>query len=352
MHEIVAPTDLIQYVHSNYIKHLAHQPMKLSSDFSPPMGKRKIGIYHRADFDGVLSGAIMKKFIPGVVLIGLDYGDDFDKFIELNKQVFTNSDMFMIDISFPADQTKKLLSIVHEFHIIDHHPTAELMIKEVTHFSKNLKANIYCEGGSAALLAWDWFNNDLPSPHPVVLQHRPAIVEYVSDHDIWKHEMPGTWAVKHGLEEKVRTIFDGSKDPEDPIWQNLLREKRQQLPYDILEEIKTTGKIVESYIKKDYEFHSKECSFPIHNWYRGYSVLAINKQYCGSSIFDTIPNLVDYDFLMCFVRLSSGKWKVSLYKGSKPNEIDLGKICLELGGGGHKNAAGFTSNDLTFLGKP
>lgn len=34
-------------------------------------------LWHRADFDGVCSAAIAKKFVPDAELFGIDYGDEF-----------------------------------------------------------------------------------------------------------------------------------------------------------------------------------------------------------------------------------------------------------------------------------
>ena len=34
-------------------------------------------LFHRADFDGVCSAAIVKKFVPDCELWGIDYGDEF-----------------------------------------------------------------------------------------------------------------------------------------------------------------------------------------------------------------------------------------------------------------------------------
>ncbi len=34
-------------------------------------------VFHRADFDGVCSAAIVKKFVPDCELYGIDYGDPF-----------------------------------------------------------------------------------------------------------------------------------------------------------------------------------------------------------------------------------------------------------------------------------
>lgn len=39
---------------------------------------KPICFYHKADLDGVCSGAIVKHFVPDVELYGFDYGEEFD----------------------------------------------------------------------------------------------------------------------------------------------------------------------------------------------------------------------------------------------------------------------------------
>jgi len=54
-----------------------------------------IGIYHNADVDGFMSGAIMKLKYPDIKLIGYNYGMPFDM------NIIFNEDVIMSDISLP-----------------------------------------------------------------------------------------------------------------------------------------------------------------------------------------------------------------------------------------------------------
>ena len=51
---------------------------------------------------------------------------------------------------------------------------------------------------------------------------------------------------------------------------------------------------------------------------------------------------------MCnFVYTADNKWYVSLYTSKE--DVDVSKVALSFGGGGHKGAAGFKCDTLPFL---
>ena len=63
----------------------------------------------------------------------------------------------------------------------------------------------------------------------------------------------------------------------------------------------------------------------------------------GSEAFG--DRMKNYDICLSFAYLGDS-WTVGLYSDDKG--IDVGKIAVKYGGGGHKGAAGFVSNNLPF----
>ena len=76
--------------------------------------------YHRSDLDGVCSGAIVKYKYPECEMIGVDYGDDFEK---LTSMIEMEEVIFIVDFSFDVELMK---SLIMEYNLIwiDHHQTA------------------------------------------------------------------------------------------------------------------------------------------------------------------------------------------------------------------------------------
>jgi nanoRNase/pAp phosphatase (c-di-AMP/oligoRNAs hydrolase) len=59
-------------------------------------------------------------------------------------------------------------------------------------------------------------------------------------------------------------------------------------------------------------------------------------------LFDSIEE--DYDIMIPF-SFNGEEWNVSLYT---KKDIDVGKIAIKYGGGGHAKAAGFRCKELPF----
>lgn len=80
-------------------------------------------LWHRADFDGVCSAAIVKKFVPDCELHGIDYGDPFPwqkvEPLEANGMRSLRR-VFLLDFSLPPEDMKKLAACC-DLVWIDHH---------------------------------------------------------------------------------------------------------------------------------------------------------------------------------------------------------------------------------------
>lgn len=96
-----------------------------------------ICFYHKADLDGVCSGAIVKHFVPDCEMVGFDYGMEFpwDKVLVvpdasggktetaatlLDAGAFPKRTVYMVDVSLPPADMKRLAK-VSELVWIDHH---------------------------------------------------------------------------------------------------------------------------------------------------------------------------------------------------------------------------------------
>lgn len=110
-------------------------------------------VFHRADFDGVCSAAIVKKFVPDCELYGIDYGDPFpwDEVAPVEAGgMKALRRVYLVDFSLPPDEMKRLNECC-DLTWIDHHKSAldSNMGLEVLGYQTSALAG--CE------LTWLWF---------------------------------------------------------------------------------------------------------------------------------------------------------------------------------------------------
>ena len=82
--------------------------------------------------------------------------------------------------------------------------------------------------------------------------------------------------------------------------------------------------------------------------WEGLTFLCCNSGTYNSHLF-TAGILPEHDGLLGFSFRANHKWSVSLYGVPGKPDVDLSKIATKYGGGGHKQACGFTITTLPFL---
>ena len=153
-------------------------------------------VYHRIDYDGVCSAAIVRHKHPDVKLYGMDYYDSFDF-----TQFEDGDEVVIVDFSFPAIDMQ-ILADRCKLTWIDHHKTA---IKDNAH----LKLwGIQQQGRAGCELTWNYFYPKTPMPHAVRLLGR---------YDIWDHDDPDVIPFQLGMRAH------GFYNPTDSVWKQLLK---------------------------------------------------------------------------------------------------------------------------------
>ncbi len=123
--------------------------------------------YHRADFDGKASAAIVAQKHPEVELIGIDYGDPFPW-----DRVQLNDIVFMVDFSLSRKEMDELDDRCHLVWI-DHHKTALEWIAKSEHQFKGKRE----VGKAGCELTWQYCFPELPMPDAV---------KYLGRYDVWQ----------------------------------------------------------------------------------------------------------------------------------------------------------------------
>jgi oligoribonuclease NrnB/cAMP/cGMP phosphodiesterase (DHH superfamily) len=288
-------------------------------------GKTRV-FYHGDDFDGYCSGAIVKYFIPDAVMYPISYDDPFPW-----DDIQIEDTVYMTDFSLqPFDLMLKLKEKCNLIWIDHHQSSINEMIK-YTPFK-----GIQRSSRAASYLTWGWFT-DRAIPLPVKL---------IAEYDIWDHSDPRTLPFQYGLKSLENT------NPKDSmkLWNILFKEFKwwelfRKSPVDIIVE---KGTSILSYVKESNKQMCKSC---IEIDFHGLKCIALNHPAPNSSmIFESVWDNTKYDAMMPFYWSNNKLWCFSLYTDKEG--IDVSKVAKKLGGGGHKQAAGFSLNYLPgFLSK-
>lgn len=265
-----------------------------------------LGIYHSADLDGHCTGAIFKKAYPDIELMGWNYGDPLPD--------VSGHDVVLVgDVSFDWG-FMKLLRDKHGLVWIDHHKTAIEQAKEhgiSTSYTDVTRAA--CEIAWAVLIG---------GTHPAVTM--------LGRYDTWQHnDDPSILDFQMGCKAH-------ETDPAEnfEFWGELFGNEH------FTEIILDEGNTVRRYTTIRNAKQLKSCVRIIDHF--GLRLAVCNAFATGSKLFDSLTEPVDA--VSTYWQRSDGKWTVSLYSTT----TDISEICKSMGGGGHKGAGGFITDEVPY----
>ena len=273
--------------------------------------------YHKIDYDGKCSGAIAALSLKEYKLCPINYGEEFP--FEIIKK---DDIVYMLDFSLqPFDQMIKLNNSC-KLVWIDHHKSAieEYKKSGATFNCKLISSVAACES------VWNFFHT---TPAPIS-------VKLLSLYDIWDKKDPRVDQFQCG----VGTIFelDPTKTLED--WGKVLQLGENDVEF---QEVIKNGIIIEDYRKNDAEEKCKAMYWT--DTIFGHKAVIANCR-GNSMFFDSVYDKEQAELMILFNYFGPSKtWTVSLY--SKNPNVECGNIAKQHGGGGHKGAAGYQTNDLS-----
>lgn len=274
--------------------------------------------YHKIDFDGFCSAAIVNKRHPGIEMIPVNYPD------KPNFSTIEEGELiFIVDFSFEREDMI-LLNEIADIHWIDHHASALKKCEglDIRGIQKVGKAG--CE------LTWEYiYDEDL----------MPLAVKLLGRYDVWDHTGTITVPFQFGMRN-----LPEFRDPTFKGWSGLLKWNNiKPLWIDFIEDTIKTGNIIIKYQESQDEIYAKGMSFECE--FEGLRAICINKAYANSSVFKSVYDPSKHDIMLLFeVKQGKNGVKISLY--SDKEEVDCSELASQRGGGGHKGAAGFTRNNL------
>lgn len=262
----------------------------------------EIAVLHHNDADGFGAAyALWKAFDEEMLFLPVQYGQPVP---ELPESV---EELFIVDFSYDRATCQALAAKygVNRVHILDHHKTAQ---KEL----EGLPYAVFDMSRSGAVLAWQELFKGL-CEEPV-----PQILEYVQDRDLWRFELP--------FSEEVNLYIATLKTFEE--WDS----------FEIGPAI-TIGCSIKAFRNAQIERALKNVRM---EEFAGFTVpvlnLSENISEVGNELCKRFP---EHPFSVSYCDRADGKRSYSL---RSIGDFDVAALAHTLGGGGHRNAAGFTSD--------
>ena len=259
----------------------------------------KVAILYHNDADGFGAAYACRKAFDAdeeMFFHPVQYGQPVPELPE------TIEELFIVDFSYDRE-TCEALAGKYKLTILDHHKTAE---KELA----GLPYAIYDMSRSGAVLAWEFFFFKEGVPVPTILK-------YVQDRDLWKFELP---------KSKEINAYIATLPNEFEAWAKFDLETAMHCGQAVI------------------AFQEQQICRAIRNKrleeIAGHTVLVVNLSdnisEVGNELCQRFP---EYPFSASYCDRADGKRSYSL---RSIGEFDVSAIAKQFGGGGHRNAAGYT----------
>lgn len=261
---------------------------------------QRIVLYHGNCADGFAAAwAVWRKFgSAGTEYRAVHYGR--------SPPDVEGKEVVIVDFSYPRSVLVQMHATASSLLVLDHHVSAQ----------KDLDGLDYCEfdmARSGAGMAWDYFHG---------ADTRNWIVNAVEDRDLWRWERETTAAEVYGLDLYARDF---------EVYNELLGQRNK---------IMREGDVVLRHITQQADKLTNRARFVTIGGYE--DVPVVNSSWCpsevGHMLLSKYPNA---PFVGVWSEGSDGSRRYSLR--SEDHRVDVSEVAAKLGGGGHRNAAGFRS---------
>jgi uncharacterized protein len=259
-------------------------------------------LYHAACPDGFgAAWAAWKKFGENAKYIPVHPGDAAP---ELPRE----AEVLMVDVACSRARLLELRTKVKSVTIVDHHVTNQKEIGDLpdTYFDMNQ---------SGATLAWQFLHKG---------KQIPELLLYVEDRDLWRFKLPDSRELNAALSSYPRR-FD--------LWEVLATMGIEKLKHD--------GGII---LRAESRMIEEICENVFWTDIDGHRVPAVNTTVLRSQVGDRLCQLhPTAPFAAYFFEKETVAGNLIRCWGLRsPGRMDVSEIAKKFGGGGHRDAAGFT----------
>lgn len=249
--------------------------------------------------------------------------------------VFADREVYMVDFSWPKQLMNDLFSACKRLVWLDHHKTAFEMWcdngEREFHTHDGDKAHIVLDNNkSGAMLTWEHFNPDVEPP---------LFINLIDDRDRWQFKLTGSKEFHAAMQlhkpwtfEKWKNEFVGAQGYFYPI-----------------HEILDAGELLIKYQEQQVQSlakYARKCFIMCKSLGYGVEGLAVNTSVHMSEVGHELANRSGTFGLIWYL----GEGSVAKCSLRSNGDYDVSAIAKQFGGGGHRNAAGFSIDIQTLLG--
>lgn len=302
-------------------------------------------IYHASCADGFGAAfAAWLKLGDEAEYVPMQYGFDL-------VPDFKGRDVCMLDFSWPKHLMGDLFQAAKRVVWLDHHKTAFEMwrgdyFKGIAHYEEHAAKHIKLDDNkSGAYLAWEYF-------HPGI--EVPMFIRHIDDYDRWQFQIEGTKELNKALWSapwnfpQWKELLESDLTPMYKAGKAILRAHEQNVQ-SVVKGAARKCSIVPAVINSSDSYKA-----PWVWWYDeehgdtcGVNGLAANcPPHLASDVGHELANQSGTYGLLWSID-KDNRCKCSLRSNG---DYDVSAIAKAFGGGGHKNAAGFTVDIQTLLG--
>jgi oligoribonuclease NrnB/cAMP/cGMP phosphodiesterase (DHH superfamily) len=272
-------------------------------------------IYHANCIDGSVGALCAYYDFPKAYFHAATHNKDDDILDKVK-----DKDVYFIDFCYKEDKTRAVCELAKSVVFLDHHQTSLPYIEKIV--DENTKCKSFCSmDKSGAMLAYEYFSAAKEC------YINAEIVELVQDRDLWKWEYPETEAVTSFLYTLPQ--FDPEVSQSFVDWHLYCTEYST-------EELTKLGNPIVKARQKNIEDGCKR-AFKARMFDR--EIYIANATDCFSEIAGELA--LKGEFGATFHINSQGKYVYSLRVAN--GDLDISVLAETVGGGGHKKAAGCTS---------
>lgn len=299
----------------------------------------KVKVIHHNDPDGYCAAFWARKYLQ-ITETPFTSGDfiatNYDQLFPYTPDM-AGSHIIILDYSCEPEIMQKMLDDKCRITWIDHHYTAIEKYKKHLDMLNQI-AGIQKDGIAGCLLSWAYFFAPKLLHDNHIVENAPKFTQYIHYWDTWTwKDLPSTESksvaafitalTTKDLDPCKRVFWDAFTDSPDNKSGDVLVDLVTRNGYTMMEFRNGYAKMVCDSIGKTIEFEGFKC-------------FAVNLPKCSSEWIKT----VQADIWMPFYWNSqTNQFIVSLYTDK---DIDVSKIAVKYGGGGHKQASGFQCQTL------
>ena len=219
--------------------------------------------------------------------------------------------IYLLDFCYPPDCLVQLATQAERVVVLDHHASAQKAFEFSLRGGLDIPPNLYVHfdmAHSGCALAWHHFHPD--QPLPLVLAH-------IEDRDLWRHELPGTREINQALFLRLPIPFE---EVESLSLRELEQEGRVLC--------RQQQQMVQRLMTSRHKIRVGEIEG-----------LAVNAPPAfASDLGEALAKASGTFGLVYHFNGQRRRWECSL---RSRGEFDVARLASALGGGGHRNAAGF-----------